>query len=132
MDKILRYYGKDLQEIDFEHWLEQKPGSLQDVARRCYAMIQRCGPEVVMIFHDNHPIGCVQDAPFAYLNVFKLHLNLGFFFGADLPDPTHLLQGTGKRMQHIKITPEAGCDDAAMVALLRHAYLDINERLLTP
>lgn len=30
-------------------------------------------------------------------------VNLGFFFGSDIPDPEQLLIGQGKRMRHIKI-----------------------------
>jgi hypothetical protein len=30
-------------------------------------------------------------------------VNLGFYKGADLPDPEGLLEGTGKKMRHIKI-----------------------------
>src|SRR5690349_5312325 len=32
------------------------------------------------------------------------YANLGFFFGTDGPDPTGLLEGTGKRMRHVKIS----------------------------
>ena len=40
---------------------------------------------------------------FCYLAPFKKHLNLGFFYGADLPDPENLLEGAGKELRHIKI-----------------------------
>jgi hypothetical protein len=33
------------------------------------------------------------------------YANLYFQNGADLPDPHHLLVGTGKRMRHIKLLP---------------------------
>lgn len=31
------------------------------------------------------------------------HVNLQFFHGAALPDPRRLLEGTGKKMRHIKL-----------------------------
>ena len=40
---------------------------------------------------------------FSYLAPQKAHVNLGFMYGADLPDPDGLLEGTGKLMRHIKI-----------------------------
>ncbi len=40
---------------------------------------------------------------FCYLAPQKAHVNLGFNYGADLPDPEGLLEGTGKLMRHIKI-----------------------------
>ncbi len=40
---------------------------------------------------------------FCYLAPQKAHVNLGFNYGADLPDPDGLLEGSGKLMRHIKI-----------------------------
>jgi hypothetical protein len=37
------------------------------------------------------------DAPFGHVNVFTSHVNVGFFHGAALPDPAHLLRGSGIR-----------------------------------
>jgi hypothetical protein len=31
------------------------------------------------------------------------YVNLGFFFGSDLSDPSQLVEGSGKRMRHVKI-----------------------------
>ena len=31
------------------------------------------------------------------------HVNLGFWHGVALPDPAGLLEGTGKRMRHVKV-----------------------------
>jgi hypothetical protein len=39
-----------------------------------------------------------------YIKAFKNHVNFGFWRGADLPDPRSLLQGTGDKMRHIKMT----------------------------
>jgi hypothetical protein len=42
-------------------------------------------------------------------------------FGMDLPDPTGLLEGTGKTGRHVKVTSLATLDDPALRALLRAA-----------
>jgi hypothetical protein len=56
--------------------------------------------------HDGCPVACLGDAPFSYVNVFTSHVNVGFFHGAALPDPAHLLPGTGKRhMRHVALRP---------------------------
>ena len=31
------------------------------------------------------------------------YVNLGFWHGVNIPDPTNLLEGTGKKMRHVKI-----------------------------
>ena len=130
MEKLLRFYGKDVQDIDFEPWLEQKTEVLRPIARKWFNAIKSCGPDVTDIFHDNYPIGMIEDAPFAYVNVYTRHVNLGFFYGSDLPDPAQLLQGTGKKMRHIMLSPDAMPEEKDVRTILQHAYHDIKERLL--
>jgi hypothetical protein len=69
------------------------------------------------------------DAPFGYVNVFTSHVNVGFFHGAALPDPAHLLQGTGKFMRHLKLRPGAATNAAALSVLIDAAYADIKARV---
>ena len=40
---------------------------------------------------------------YVYISLHKKHVNLGFYYGATLSDPNNLLEGTGKRLRHIKI-----------------------------
>ena len=40
---------------------------------------------------------------FCYLAPQKDYVNLGFMYGAELPDPEGLLEGSGQLMRHIKI-----------------------------
>ncbi|RDW17358.1 hypothetical protein CWR48_14265 [Oceanobacillus arenosus] len=39
-----------------------------------------------------------------YLQPSKKHVNLGFYLGTNLKDEESLLEGTGKKMRHIRIT----------------------------
>jgi hypothetical protein len=91
--------------------------------------MQRCGPDVRELLHDGFPTACVEDAPFAYVGVFKDHVNVGFFHGASLPDPAGLLEGTGKYMRHVKVKPGRAFDTPALEALITAAYRDIVTRL---
>ncbi len=130
MEPLLKFNGKDLEDMTMSEWLESKPEVLRPIATQWFKAIKTCGPDVQDIFHDGHPIGCVEDTPFAYVNAFKHHVNLGFFQGADLPDETGLLEGTGKRMRHIKLRPGETQDEAAILQLIEVAYADIKERLI--
>ena len=40
---------------------------------------------------------------FCYISAQKDDVNLGFYYGAELPDPEELLQGSGKLLRHVKI-----------------------------
>jgi hypothetical protein len=61
--------------------------------------------------------------------VFTAHVNVGFFYGAALADPKRLLQGSGKRMRHVKLTPGTSIDGEELRSLIAAAYLDIKERV---
>ena len=63
------------------------------------------------------------------MHVFTAHAAVGFFHGASLPDPTGLLVGTGKSMRHVKLRPGVTADAAALAALIRAAYHDIQGRV---
>jgi len=87
-----------------------------------------CGPDVRELLHDGHPTACVADVAFGYVNAFSAHVNIGFFFGAVLDDPAGLLEGTGKRMRHVKLRPGQSVNAAALNDLIAAAYRDMRLR----
>jgi hypothetical protein len=64
------------------------------------------------------------------VNVFKAHVNVGFFLGAELDDPAGLLQGSGRRMRHVKVRPGVDLNVAALSALVHAAYQEVKSRLV--
>ena len=48
----------------------------------------------------------------------KSHVNLQLADGADLPDPHGLVEGTGKRIRHVKIRSVEAASSPAVVALI--------------
>lgn len=40
---------------------------------------------------------------YAYIMPLKGYVNLGFYYGTSLADPHSLLEGTGKKLRHVKI-----------------------------
>jgi hypothetical protein len=91
--------------------------------------MRQCGDDVRELMHDGCPTACIDDAAFGYVNAFKDHVNVGFFYGALLEDPARLLEGTGKRMRHVKLRPGEDVDAAALSNLIDVAYADIRARL---
>jgi hypothetical protein len=110
-------------------WLTGEPVELRSIARRWFARMRECGDDVRELMHDGCPVACVDDAPFAYVNTFSSHVNVGFFHGAMLDDPAGMLDGSGKRMRHVKVRPGSEPDAQALRNLIRAAYLDIGARL---
>ena len=58
---------------------------------------------------------------FCYLAPFKKHLNFGFMYGAHLPDPENLLEGSGADLRHVKIRSLADIEDPALRQLVEEA-----------
>jgi hypothetical protein len=47
------------------------------------------------------------------------HVNLQLADGADLPDPTGIVEGTGKRIRHVKIRTVEAASSEPVIALIR-------------
>jgi len=127
--QLLTFDGAVERDPAIDAWLKNHAGELGAIARHWFAVMRRCGDEVREVLHDGCPVACLGDAPFAYVNVFASHVNVGFFHGAALPDPNHLLQGTGKFMRHVKLKPGTATNSAALSSLIDAAYADIKARV---
>jgi hypothetical protein len=129
MKELLRFDGAVERDPAVDAWLAERSGELGPIARRWFERMRKCGDDVRELVHDGGPVACVADAPFAYVNAFTSHLNVGFFQGAQLPDPAGLLEGNGKRMRHVKLRPGAALNAPALARLIDEAYSDIKRRL---
>jgi hypothetical protein len=127
--ELLRFNGAVEHDPSIDAWMKEHGGELGVIAHQWFERMRRCGDEVRELLHDGCPVACLGDAPFGYVNVFASHVNVGFFHGAALPDPTHLLQGTGKFMRHVKLRPGMVTDAAALGRLVETAYLHIKARV---
>lgn len=125
MTRLLTFPGGTRRDADVIRWFTEHPGPLGEEARRWFDVFRACGPDVVELLHDGHPTVCVGDVAFGYVNAFTAHVNVGFFLGAELADPSGLLQGTGKFMRHVKVRPGEPLDETALRALITAAHSDI-------
>jgi len=138
---LLRFDGAVEHHPAIDLWFSEHSGELGVIAKRWFTLMRQCGDEVRELLHDGCPVACLGDAPFAYVNIFTSHINVGFFHGVALPDPAHLLQGRGKFMRHVKLQPAAPAsdattnvatnvtNDAALARLIAAAYSDIKSRV---
>ncbi|WP_309065410.1 DUF1801 domain-containing protein [Microbacterium sp.] len=58
---------------------------------------------------------------FSWLAPYQRHLVFGFFYGAELPDPDGLLEGTGRLLRHVKIRTGADLERPELRRLLEVA-----------
>lgn len=129
MDDIFRLPTAVKHDPTIDAWLSVQRHDLQPLVEAWFMRMRQCGKDVREVMHDGCPTACVGDAAFAYVNAFKNHVNVGFFFGALLKDPAHLLEGSGKRGRHAKLRPGHEVDSRALAQLIDAAYLDIRARL---
>ena len=129
MKDLLRFPEATSRDPAIDVWLDEQVPELGAIARTWFTRMRRCGPDVRELMHDGWPTACVGDAPFGYVAVFRTHANVGFFYGAELEDPRRLLEGSGKRMRHVKMRPTGDPARAALEALISSAYADIRLRL---
>ena len=127
--ELLRFNGAVERDPAIDAWMAKHAGELGAIARHWFEAMRRCGDEVRELLHDGCPVACLGDVPFGYVNVFNSHVNVGFFQGSALPDPDHLLQGTGKFMRHVKLRPRTAMNTAALSRLIETAYSDIKARV---
>jgi hypothetical protein len=128
---ILRFPTAVKRDPAIDTWIEAQRDELRPLAHTWFASMRRRGRDVRELMHDGCPTACVGDAGFGYVNAYRDHVNVGFFFGALLKDPAGLLEGTGKRGRHVKLRPGHAVDAAALAELVEAAYADIRARLGT-
>jgi hypothetical protein len=120
--RLMRFPGAVRRDPAIATWVRQHEGDLGLIAARWFEVMRDCGDDVRELLHDGHPTACVGDAAFGYVNAFSEHVNVGFFLGARLDDPAHLLEGTGKFMRHVKVRPGRDVDVEALTTLIRAAH----------
>ncbi len=92
------------------------------LALQTRALIKEIMPEVVEVPWPRQQVIGYGVGPkkmsehFCYISVHKDHVNLGFNYGSELPDPDGLLEGSGKLLRHIRIASQ---DDLARPTVRR-------------
>jgi len=125
MSRLFPLSNSVKRDPEIEVWMDRHTGELGAIAQRWFDVMRGCGDDVREVLHDGHPTACVGDAAFGYVNAFTSHVNVGFFLGAEIDDPSGLLVGTGKFMRHVKLRPETDIDTTALTKLIKTAYTDM-------
>lgn len=112
----------------FDELMNETDESLRPIARRLRDVILQLHPQAVEIVPLGDRAATYGFGPrkmpdgYVYILPYTKWVNLGFYAGADLPDPERLLQGTGAKLLHVKVRDVAGADEPALRELIRAAY----------
>jgi hypothetical protein len=108
---------------DIEEFLADYTPDVRELAWKMRAVIREVMPETIeQLDAPAHLIGYGIDRTYKGLicgiTMHTAHINLMFARGTELPDPEHLLVGSGKRARHVKIQRSAEVENPAVRALL--------------
>lgn len=114
--------------------VEEYISSLEDwkgeIVAELREIILEVSPEITESIKWAQPV-YESKGPFSYIKAFKNAVNFGFWRGVDLKDPKGMLQGSGEKMRHIKITKLDEIDRKSFGDFVRQA-IKLNEELGDP
>ncbi len=125
---------------------DSKENSFEDLLKLGQPAQQACMRRLRAVIFDLHPDACEvvrlgeraatygvgpkkMSEGYAYIMPHTAWVNLGFFRGADLPDPAGLLEGTGAKLRHVKIRALEDIERAPTRALLVAALKERRDAL---
>ena len=86
------------------------------VIEKLRAVVRSVAPNALESIKWGQPV-YEHKGPFSYIKAHATHVNFGFWRGAELDDPKHMLQGEGDRMRHVKILETHTLDEVLLVGL---------------
>ena len=95
------------------------------IISRLREIIQQAAPGVKETIKWSQPV-YENNGPFAYIRAFQNAVNFGFWRGVDLSDPKGLLQGSGGKMRHVKLTSLDDIDENTFIDFVRQS-IELNK-----
>ena len=108
-----------------EMFLSNYPEEIQTISRELRSMARRAMPGAhEFLYYDaiNYSVSNSPLERICYIRPLQKRVTLGFLFGRQLDDPHHLLQGTGKRMRHVKVRALEDTRNHALEELVKAAW----------
>jgi len=108
------------------NYMAQLPAAIQKIVKPLRSMTKKVMPGAKEMVYHNALGYALSDSPFDRVCYIapqsKGYVNFGFFYGADIADPTGLIQGEGKRIRHVKIYTTAEARNIALTKLTEAAW----------
>ncbi len=101
-----------------------------EIVRELDALILATAPKATSSIKWAQPVYEL-DGPFCFLKAAKKHVTFGFWRGVDLRDDAGLLEGTGIKMRHMKLTSTSDIQKAVFKKMIKQA-VQFNKELGDP
>lgn len=104
-------------------FLSGYPPEMRAICERLRQVVAAVAPEAYEIAYLRHnyigySLSDTMRERILYICPLQEWVRMGFDYGADLPDPAHLVVGEGKRMRHVKVRTVAAADAEALRLLI--------------
>jgi hypothetical protein len=104
-----------------EEMIDNLDASQREIVVALRAIVKKADPKASEGFKWSMPV-FEHDGMLCYIAPMKNNVNFGFYESAPvLDDPDGLLEGTGKRMRHVKLTSTAGIQKALFTKWVKQA-----------
>lgn len=113
--------NKDQFELAIKGFSEE----IKEIARQTRNLVYKTLPEaveIVWVTQKNAGYGTgikKKTEHFCWIMPASKHVNLGFNYGAELPDPANILEGTGKLFRHFKVKSVSDLSNKELIKILK-------------
>jgi len=119
----------------FEELMDIAVPEMRPVARRLREIIVDVDPDTVEVVRLGDGAATYGVGPrkmkegYAYIMPYKNWVNLGFYRGAVLADPAGIMEGTGKKLRHVKVRSVENAGRPEIRALIEKALAERRQAL---
>jgi len=116
---------------DMEAFLESTAKEWKPVVAELRKLVRKVAPGLKEEMKYGMPSYTTDNHTVVYVMPASDHVNLGFYDGVELDDPKRLLEGTGKRLRHIKVRTVQAARSPALRSLVEDA-VGVREKIGRP
>jgi hypothetical protein len=119
----------------FDELMDIAVPEMRPIAERLREIVVEVDPETVEVVRLGDRAATYGVGPkkmsegYAYILPHKNWVNLGFYKGADLPDPAGLMEGTGKKLRHVKVRSVEDAERPEISTLIEEALAEREQAL---
>ena len=119
----------------FDELMDSAVPEMRPVARRLREIVVDVDPGAVEVVRLGDRAATYGVGPkkmsegYAYIMPFKNWVNLGFYQGADLADPADIMEGTGKKLRHVKVRSVEDAGRPEIRTLIKEALAERKQAL---
>ena len=119
----------------FDELMEMTVPEIRPIAERLREIVVEIDPHTVEVVRLGDRAATYGVGPkkmsegYSYILPHKNWVNLGFYKGVDLPDPAGLMEGTGKKLRHVKVRSLEDAERSEIRALLKEALAEREQAL---